>query len=183
MCPDASEQTSGTSRKTYLKIFAVLLYQEKVVQLPKFVDDQVCDQDLPLQLDRDMRLHRRETPQYPGCFDGWRPHERRAFEEEQWCFLVPFLAPSENLEPQHYSFTSKTILPWSPKDENPRLPGLPSREIGGYAVVTYVKIDPLSHGFHEILRSVRIVFKGSLPPRRLTSIFLPRSHQTTHCWL
>jgi hypothetical protein len=149
---------SGTP--TYLKIFAILLLFDKGQEIVNFVRDRVSDQSLPLirrpGTDKWLvELCRMDAPEHSlECLQKLDTHYRDSFESWQWKFLIPYFDLDENSMARHYSLKERTILPWCKRAKNPVSSTQQSKNDGGYAMVSCVKLDPLSHGFHGVLKEV-----------------------------
>jgi len=152
--------TPGT--QTYLKIFALLVLLKKGPDIVQFIKDKVSDQSLPL-------LRRPGTSKglvdlgfkdAPGnaleCLSKWDPHDRELFERVQWELLVPYFDLDKNSMAQHYPLDDMTILPWCKREKFSITSTKASKNEGGFAFVNCVKIDPLSHGFHEVLKAISL---------------------------
>ena len=141
------------SETSYRKIFAILVLIERPSRIKYFVEEGVCDADLPLE--------RYPTPHLPfnpwelrrkskitdslRCFKlggvRWRHVTVRRFEETQWQFLAPFLSPDERRLPHHFKIPERTILPFTKWEK------LPST--GGFGQVYKAEIHPDHHAFHD----------------------------------
>ena len=151
----------GSGTQTYLKVFALLVLQEKGRDIVFFIDENISDRCLPLCRRPNtpksaVDLGSKDSPQKPlSCLQKWNPHERVLFEKTQWEVLVPFFELDDNYMAKHYQLDDKTILPWCKRDERSLSSTQPSKNEGGFAEVSCVKIDPFSHGFREVLKAVR----------------------------
>jgi hypothetical protein len=145
---------------TYLKIFAILLLFDKGQEIVNFVRDGVSDQSLPLIRRPDtenylVELCRMDAPGHSlECLQKLDTFYRESFETFQWKLLVPYFDLDENSNARHYSLKERTILPWCKRAKNPVSSTQQSKNDGGYAMVSCVKLDPLSHGFHGVLKEV-----------------------------
>lgn len=157
------EEANPDSRTpTYLKIFALLVLLKKGPDIVNFIKDKVSDQTLP--------LHRRpDTPKWlvdlgfensPGnilqCLHKWEPHDRESLERVQWELLVPYFDLDKDSMAQHYRLDDRIILPWCKREKFSLSSTKLSKNEGGFAFVNCIKIDPLSHGFYEVLKAVRL---------------------------
>lgn len=149
---------------TYLKIFALLVLFERGQEIDNFVKDEVSDQSLPLLRRRGYNIPRgivdlchKDTPgQALNCFLKWKQAERESFLSAQWELLVPYFDLDEKFRSRHYTLHDRTILPWCKREngEDSSSSSQQSRNEGGFAYVMRIKIDPFSHGFHNILKAV-----------------------------
>ncbi|GAW16137.1 hypothetical protein ANO14919_055600 [Xylariales sp. No.14919] len=136
--------------RTYLRIFALLVLVGKESDIGLFLEDGVCDNDLPLQSGgHNSYLSRRGDTEPLECFSKWRVFEKEYFFMFQWRVTVPFFNVAEDEEPVvHHVFPPETILPWCVQDE-----ATGTRLVqGGFATVKPVHIDPFSHEFGKILK-------------------------------
>lgn len=168
--PKVDPPTNSNTR-TYIKIFALLILIERGDEIGNFVEDSVSDESLPLGYRRqDTVLYRKDSPNVIlTCFNNWLPFIKDFFATTQWKVVIPYftLGPDNNVN--HYDLEDNTILPWiKQKDPSPpssssqlssskRASSKPTQNWGGeggYASVSGVQIDPLSHDFQPVLQSV-----------------------------
>jgi len=144
---------------SYRKIFAILVSIERPSRIKYFVEEGVCDADLPLerylpperqraphQRSTQWELRRRSNLNTPlQCFKlkgiRWRHATVRRFEETQWQVLAPFLSPDERRLPHHFKIPERAILPFIKWEK------LPST--GGFGQMYRVEIHPDHHAFHD----------------------------------
>jgi hypothetical protein len=144
-------------KKKYLVILALLSLSDKIYEIAKLQeDDGICDQDLPLELhsgdDGSFELRRKGSQQRIHYFDSWTDNERKFFGDTQWRLLVPIFSLNPDRTVQHQDLEPMDILPWQ-KEETVK----PHVAIsGGYGRVAKVKIHPLCHRYHEILKAVSL---------------------------
>ena len=141
----------------YRKIFALLLLYSRGGDIPTFIEHDLCDVHLPLDIKfvlGEPGLYRHASDTEPlKCFAicEWPDHELELFYETQWRLLVPyFQSPKADGSVFHYELPTQTILPWCPtggKDEV-------EVSAGGFGTVERVRIDPHSHGFAKFLAKV-----------------------------
>lgn len=150
----AEDPSPKSGTQTYLKIFALLVLLSKGQEIENFVNEKVSDQCLPLCQVQGayigvVELSRKDSlRQYLECFSHWNDHEKEKFQSDQWDLLVPYFDLDAHSIAKHYPLEDSTILPWLKKNEHS------SQNEGGFAYVDCVEIDPLSHGFHEVLKTV-----------------------------
>jgi hypothetical protein len=148
------------NKETYLRVFVLLLLEEKESDIGEFVRAGVCDEMLPLrryESTEELELIDPKSPHNPlTCFRNWKDTDKEWFLDHQWGVLVPFFKLDHQGRAENYNFEDETILPWLPwHDGNYTMTASqPSKGEGGYAEVTRKRIDPSSHGFQEVLRSV-----------------------------
>ena len=145
------EVNSTSGSPTYLKVFALLVLQERGDKIVNFVHEKISDQSLPFQLQYGIEREKVElASKYSPkarlkCFKGWKKSEKELFLKNQWEVLVPYFELDAKSLARNYPLDDNTILPWCTEV---------SKSEGGFAYVSCVKIDPLSHGFHNILKAV-----------------------------
>lgn len=129
--------------KSFRKIFAILLLIEHPLKIRRFIEEGVCDSDLPFQK---IPLGKRRTPfelrrrtfsdQSLRCFQGWKFGPLDMFYKYQWNVLAPSFASGEE---KLVKFPSDLILPFT----SMRSTGLR----GGFGEVFMVDIHPDHHNF------------------------------------
>jgi hypothetical protein len=153
-------QLQDSKAQSYLKAFAILVLVEKVGDIGEFIREEVSDQKLPVRRYSATRsgkvfLCHKDNPDQPlGCFQGWKDYQRDLFERMQWQFMVPYFELDTEDKAKHQNFDNGTILPWCKTDDRLHSSSQPSGQMGGFAFVSRIKIDPYSHGFRPILEKV-----------------------------
>jgi hypothetical protein len=164
-----------SNTQTYLKIFALLALFERGEDIIDFIEEEVSDQNLPVRRHQTtskgkVSLCRKDRPDQPlKCFEKWKTHEREGFESKQWRLLVPYFDLDSGSKAKHYNLDDETVLPWCERTDRSHGSPQPSGWAGGYAFVSRVKIDPCSHGFHELLKTV-------------SQLHLSRARSLTYVW-
>ena len=161
---DAIEE-SDENLKTYLVVFAILILLGKGKEIVHCIScpNGVCDQDLPLLLynqmgNRELRL--RDNSKI-DCFNEWDPHVCESFENYQWRLTVPTFALNEDNTIIHQELHDRAILPWCEEHLQTSYPTMS----GGFGSVKRVRIHPLCHEFHDVLKEVRSYKDSRLLPR------------------
>lgn len=123
ICPEESEPLpSGEENnaqvatpRTYRKVFVILLFIKKEHKIESFVNEEICDQDLPLVQQRNSsQLARKAQPDAPlQCFVGWKKSRIDQFEECQWTVLAPVFINSDGSSFAHQELDSREILPFT----------------------------------------------------------------------
>lgn len=156
-----------TIMTTHFKILAILALMEKLKYIEKFMDNGICDQDLPLIKCTSgspvaSNIARRKTPQQPlGFLRKWSTDQREAFLRRQYCVSPPTLTMgSDPTSSKHENFPDQTIMPWTS--------ALKQKEEGGYSQVFAVEIHPDCHRFREVLISLSIHGKDKFAIKKLT---------------
>ena len=134
--------------KTFRKIFATLLLIELPGEIRKFIEEGVCDADLPLmksdetgQSTRTFSLCRKAAPGVRmKCFEGWKRQTLEQFEKYQWKLVAPFFSRGEDDKTKHWLFRDEVILPFTRQEH---------AHSGAHGKVFKVKIHAEHHDFHE----------------------------------
>lgn len=179
-----TESPPGEWGKTYVKIFALLVLCSRGHEIGSFIKAKVCDEKLPIYLYDSLRegqsdLCCKDALDQPlNTFGEWKYCDMEWLQTSQWGVLVPFFefarTEDNTYSAKHYELNKGAILPWvrikPPSHITPQLRGsetskkgsvlssLKSRSgslhEGGFAEVSCIRIDPLSHGFSDILKDV-----------------------------
>lgn len=135
-------------QKSYRKIFCVLILIGRPGNIRQFIDEEVCDADLPLN--PHLKIGKKKTKilfmcrsSAPDCglrcFQGWKQKLLRDFETSQWTFLAPIFTRGIDKPVKHHELPEKSILPYI--DE--RL------HVGGRGKIFKIKIHPDHHNFQD----------------------------------
>ncbi|KAK0614521.1 hypothetical protein B0T14DRAFT_499772 [Immersiella caudata] len=142
------EDPSGATARSYRRVFAILVFIERVQDIGLIIDDEtgICDADLPLCSvpvgpgGYRAVLRRREKKNEPlTCFSLWSSKQHDDFEETQWRVLAPFFAKEDGEVAQFYDLDKNDILPWI-YDSGPL-------HQGGLSFISQVKIHPRHYSF------------------------------------
>ncbi|KAF2132923.1 kinase-like protein [Dothidotthia symphoricarpi CBS 119687] len=135
--------------KLYRKVFAILLFIRRPSRIWSFVEEGVCDADLPLMKVRrpgglegrfDLRREKdRDTPL--RCLKKWRDGTICDFEEYQWIVLAPFFRKSNGKDVPHVELKPEQSLPFTDWRLKPR---------GGYGQVYKATVHPDHHAFDKV---------------------------------
>ncbi|KAH0432247.1 tol-like protein [Colletotrichum camelliae] len=154
------ENTPENLINSYQKVFAILALINKVDCIEKFLDENVCDADLPLQKHiktsgtrRRFSLRRKKDPRHQlRCFRSWDQITLRNFEQYQWAMIPPFFTKGERKNVKHYVLDPSTVLPFTfTKDTNNKSKAKVHR--GGYSLVYQADIHPDHHDFNNSMNS------------------------------
>jgi hypothetical protein len=134
--------------KSFRKIFATLLLIEWPGEIRKFIEEGVCDADLPLIKSNEsgnsaktFSLYRKTAPGVSlKCFEGWKRITLEQFERYQWKLVAPFFSRGEDDNTRHWLFQDRVILPFTHKE---------IAHSGAHGNVFKVKIHPEHHDFNE----------------------------------
>lgn len=157
-----ARQIQGERSQRYVLIFTILVLVDKVNRLDHIMNcnNGISDHDLPLHSDNTgyvgpvfYRQDRkgRKSP-LRCCFSNLKPVELEAFHEFQRRLTVPEFGFRHDNTLDHQDFHEEVILPWCEEVDVPPVAALS----GGFGSVRRVKIHPLCHNFHEVLRDVRL---------------------------
>ncbi|RSM19819.1 hypothetical protein CDV31_001176 [Fusarium ambrosium] len=153
----------STQSESYLKVFALLLLQDKVKDLELFIKDTVCDEKLPIILKKAKRGYGVYSSKDPftllKCFNSWRSNEHEGFERDQWNVLTTFFGLTKEKTCKEFELTPKMSRPWrkyQPTGSSDRV----LHAAGAFGVVTRVEFHPTSHSFQDALREVNIDISG-----------------------
>jgi hypothetical protein len=141
------------------RIFAILCLQEKAIEIPNFVNEDVFDDDLPFIFNRKVpgEVHRRpfggaeKAVRLFRVKANWQAHELEYFRTSQGKLLAPYFEFSigDNQKVLHYPLKNELVLPFIQDifDEGGAKAeiGLAMHREGGYSVVRKVKIHPAHH--------------------------------------
>ncbi len=136
------------SEKRFLKIMAILCLIDQPSKIRAFVQEGVCDSDLPLvwvpatpkPTERSELRPRRDLGRQLKCFERWKPVAIDMFEQRQWAVLAPFFGRDLRAQMQvpHYYLPNRIVLPFSERRDH---------DNGGFSDVYMVKIHPEHHDF------------------------------------
>lgn len=122
------------------KIFAILTLMAEIRLIQDFVEGEIDDKNLPLQVERN-QSHRPAVrlcskPDEPqGCFDAWKYKHADEFYLYQAAVCTPFFGfPGQ--EVSYYSFDYKAVLPFVESNQP---------TVGGYGTVRKVKLHHAHH--------------------------------------
>ncbi|KAJ3538688.1 hypothetical protein NM208_g5802 [Fusarium decemcellulare] len=137
----------GPGTRSFKKIFAILLLIDRKSKIMNFVNEGVCDTDLPLhKVDLNKRKHfrlaRKDRDATLNCFLGWKRNETVQFEEKQWTFLAPFFARGNENSLVRYNVPNDAILPFTSYT--------PIESHGGLNKVFKAQIHPSHYDFGPI---------------------------------
>jgi hypothetical protein len=147
ICASSSPETALMNQelmsKSFRKVFATLLLIEQPSTIRKFIEEGVCDADLPLRKvprrGRDFSMCRKDTPDVSlQCFEGWNRTSLVQFEQLQWKMVAPFFSLDEESHMVHYPLPDGAILPFTYRERT---------HSGAHGVVFKVKIHPEHHNF------------------------------------
>ncbi|KAJ0116630.1 hypothetical protein J7T55_009780 [Diaporthe amygdali] len=136
----------GRFDRSYVKILAILILIERPARIKLFVEEGICDADLPLvkkPIEGGFEELRRSTTPNDRlrCFERWDSLSLVRFEEFQWRLLAPSFEHGSGKIILHQTFDSNVILPFTYFSESPKT--------GGFGEVTKVRIHPDHHNFNN----------------------------------
>ena len=146
--------------KSFRKVFATLLLIDRPGTIRKFIDEGVCDADLPLRKleapgknAKTFSLCRKGAPGVSlSCFEGWKRTTLVQFERYQWKLLAPFFSRGEEDKAKHYNFQDEVILPFTYQKH---IHG------GVHGEVFKVQIHPEHHDFNKHKVSLPLALDGT----------------------
>ncbi|KAH8897355.1 kinase-like protein [Thozetella sp. PMI_491] len=138
-------------RKCFRKIFAILLLIGQPGAIWEFVNEGICDADLPLSHRLNAtgsvasELTRKASPDHSiGCLEDWNTRKRSQLERWQWKVLAPCFSRAEDGKVQHQHFEDKAILPFTYRKRV---------NSGSHGEIFKIKIHPDHHNFDISLQS------------------------------
>jgi hypothetical protein len=149
ICRSAAISNSGDQEaRDYRKVFVLLILVEMASHFPIFLEQNVSDCDLPLNVTRDRdRPHSHQKDHLNvllRCFERWSPIKLRNFQEYQWKVLAPIFS-TDDVSVRHYSLLDQHVLPFT---EPAGPPGTNiTDKFGGYGKVLMVDIHPDHQNF------------------------------------
>ncbi|KAK1445829.1 protein kinase [Colletotrichum melonis] len=139
--------------KSFQKIFAILVLINMVPAIAGFLEEGICDADLPLVKASekggvfDLRVEaRRDCPL--KAFKSWTRVNIRNFEEYQWTILPPFFTKGERKNVKHYVLEPHIVLPFT-STTHPDDMGSAEMHRGGFSQVFKAEIHPDHHDFSD----------------------------------
>ncbi|KAK0719385.1 kinase-like domain-containing protein [Lasiosphaeris hirsuta] len=135
--------------ESYRKILAILILIDRPSRIRDFVEEEVCDADLPLEkfpssgkLSSHWELRRRDGKAALKCFNKkrkWRQSTLRKFEAAQWIVLAPYLGQDSRKVALRYKIPDSAILPFTTWKR--------ISSSGGFSKVFEAEIHPDHHAF------------------------------------
>ena len=148
------KQNGKTKIKSFRKIFALLVIAEASSTIPRFLDENVSDLDLPLipiKAPGIRGFSRKNSTNPLICFERWSPMKLRNFHDNQWRMLAAFFSHDGSGDVKHYKLQDQHILPFVASSGK----GDDDVEIrGGYGRVFMVHIHGDHHNFPDVASQV-----------------------------
>ncbi|KAK0724957.1 kinase-like domain-containing protein [Lasiosphaeris hirsuta] len=139
---------------SYRKIFAILIMLRRGRDIILFVDDNLCDADLPLEAVtvhanpnanmgfKFVNMRRRKSRDTPlRCLQKWGYIDHERFGELQWGTIAPFFGKGDRRHARFYQLSENDILPWIEEQSLVHQ--------GGFSFISRVKIHPSHHNFED----------------------------------
>ncbi|KAK0750605.1 hypothetical protein B0T18DRAFT_389995 [Schizothecium vesticola] len=175
-----AQQPTETQPKSFRKIMAILILMDKPNKIRRFLEADISDVDLPLELRQVPRpsgsakippkwelksIRAKDQAKTLRCFRRWKPRAMEEFQKHQWTVLAPFFAlggvrsvllsgggrRSRDLRTiHHWKLDHRVILPFKSFSE--------ARPEGGCGQVYRVEIHPDHHAFNLSYESNPNVF-------------------------
>ena len=174
--PTTRGQVDASGDKCLRKIFAILLLIDRPVTIKNFIDEEVCDDDLPFSRGGNSKsgvsfLRRRGGE--VKCLKNWSRSTVANFLKYQWAVLSPFFHSRLGPEVLHYRLQEEVILPFTECE---------SAKMGGHGEVFRVKIHRDHHSFKETNTKVCMLKKNPSCDTALTSIILWQAQDDTESY-
>lgn len=117
--PEAEVSADYTPPGAFLKVFALLVLQERCHDIRHFVNAGFNDQKLPIRI-KNNTVYPLTGPNTPiACFKGWKSSEKEYFESYQWRVDTPYFSSTAD-EPLKVHYLHKdTCKPWRRSRETP----------------------------------------------------------------
>lgn len=128
------------------KLFAILAYMKKGLEICSLLNDGVSDYDLPLTRkcdDKGEFTLERDSGEPIETFKKWSKSNIEKFDRIQWWMIAPVFEVKE-----HYELDDSIILPFTPFKTNAEIEW---KKEGGYSEVYAVRVHPSHHKFGELL--------------------------------
>lgn len=126
--------------ESYRKIFAILCLMKRTSKLRNFIHAAVCDNDLPLALDKNFELRSRRKTE-GNKIRLPRNEDAEDFFDRQWSVLSPFFGSMDTDLTPHSELDPETILPFLNRTDVERE--------GGSGWVFKADIHPSHHCLHR----------------------------------
>lgn len=155
-------QQNNSEKRSFKKIFAILVLCERPRSIPKFLEEGISDSDLPLQKltsttnpPNIFNLVRKDQHKELMCFCGWSDTAVWRFEEWQWTTIAPFFHRGSRKDVEHRPFEDQIALPFTKDSRFPINTSQYQRLQfdGGFSNVFKVGIHPEHHDFCKPNRS------------------------------
>ncbi|KAK3346508.1 kinase-like domain-containing protein [Lasiosphaeria hispida] len=141
-------QLPSGKESSYRKVFAILVLLRRGHDIVLFVDDHVCDADLPLEAVRIdpggnlVNMRRRKDQNTPlACLGDWGYMDHERFSELQWGTIAPFFGKADRRHARFYQLSENDILPWIEEQSLVHQ--------GGFSFISRVKIHSSHHNFEN----------------------------------
>ncbi|KAF5972430.1 kinase-like (PK-like) [Fusarium coicis] len=155
--PEVESSADRTPPGAFLKVFALLVLQERCGDIRHFVNAGFNDQQLPIRIENNA-VYSVTGPSLPiACFEGWKTSEKEYFESYQWRIDTPYFSSTVD-EPLNEHYLHKGVCkPWRRSRETPSEScGDASDNVGAFGTVIQVDIHPTSHSYQELLTSINL---------------------------
>jgi len=179
---------------SYCKVFAILLKSNKAKAIASFVDQNIDDSNLPLQIkQRDGKYGVSLKNNLFGFIQELGKSDWQTFFHWQWVFLTPFFARPRG-KVLHYSLESDDILPITVREdyqseekyvreeesgsetEKPVQIKRISAAYGGHSTVSKIKFDALSCDFGDFRVRMLNVMSITLAHNHSSNIAMVGTH-------
>ncbi|KAK0614519.1 kinase-like domain-containing protein [Immersiella caudata] len=144
-----TKRPDNTSQ-SYRKILAILILIDRPSRIYDFVEEGICDADLPLEKfsppgkpSHRWELRRKDSKAALKCFNkkrNWRQSTLRKFEATQWTVLAPYLGQDSRKVALRFKLPDSAILPFTTWKQ--------MSSSGGFSKVFEAEIHPDHHAFN-----------------------------------
>ncbi|KAF5557917.1 kinase-like (PK-like) [Fusarium napiforme] len=155
--PEVDCSADRTPPGAFLKVFALLVLQERCGDIRHFVNAGFNDQQLPIRIEKNA-VYSLTGPSLPiACFEGWKTSEKEYFESYQWRIDTPYFSSTLEEPLQEHYLPKGVCKPWCRSRETPSEScSDASDNVGAFGTVIQVDIHPTSHCYQELLTSINL---------------------------
>ncbi|KAF5694754.1 serine threonine kinase [Fusarium denticulatum] len=152
--PDVKPSADRTPPGAFLKVFGLLVLQERCGDIRRFVNAEFNDQQLPIRVENNT-VYPLAGPDLPiACFEGWRTSEKEYFESHQWKIDTPYFSSVADEPLKKHHLHKSACKPWRRSRETSFEPrNDDSDNMIAFGRVTRVEIHPTSHAYPHLLKS------------------------------
>lgn len=141
----------GSPSKAYIKVFALLALLNRVRDIELFIEEEVNDLVLPIELKLGFVYPLNNPKKRLRCFDHWEAYQQEHFESTQWEVDTPYLESTKDQALTEFTLQPLAHRPWR-KVSNTSDETL----AGAYATVVEVDIHPTAHSYQHLLNGVGV---------------------------
>ncbi|KAF5649015.1 kinase-like (PK-like) [Fusarium sp. NRRL 52700] len=151
---DVKPSADRTPPGAFLKVFGLLVLQERCGDIKSFCHSGFNDQQLPIRIE-DNIVYPLAGPGLPiACFEGWRTSEKEYFESYQWRIDTPYFSSTADEPFKEHHLQKSACKPWRRSRETlSEACDDVSDNVGAFGRVTRVDIHPTAHAYQQLLKS------------------------------